>query len=501
MAAQASAAPLRAAVYTRISNDPEGREKGVERQEQDCRALAEQYGYDVVAVFEENDVSASTRSRKPRPQYDELMARAKAGQIDVILAYSNSRLTRRPMEVEDIIRLHEHHGIRVRTVVSGDDDLSTADGRMVARIKGNVDAAEAERTSERVRRAKAQAVAEGRYRGGKRPYGFEKDGVTVVPVESAVIREATSAVLAGRSVRAIARELNERGVKTSQGAEWTQMSLRDVLIRPRNAGLLSKGQITHGDFEIIGAAVWDAIVPEETWRALFDLLTEPSRRTNAANNDTRWLGSGLYVCGKPTGEVDAAGHPIKCGARMRTSASGATASRPNHVRKVHYRCAASAHMHVMQAATDDHVMSEVAKLVRDPRIASHLQPAAVDLSAEREERADLTRRLESFERDYALGHITGPQLAKSTALVEAQIAKVDDRLAKAIRRNASSPIFNAADPGAAFLAAPIDVQRSVLASVLQVEIVPAVRTGVSWSTDRVRLYPLEVADVAGRVER
>ncbi len=62
------------------------------------------------------------------------------------------------------------------------------------------------------------------------------------------------------------------------------MSLRDVLIRPRNAGLLSKGQITHGDFKVIGAAVWDAIVPEETRRAAFDVFTEPSRRTNAANN-------------------------------------------------------------------------------------------------------------------------------------------------------------------------------------------------------------------------
>lgn len=273
----------------------------MERQEQDCRALAARHGFEVVRVFEENDVSASTRSRKSRPQYDELMARAMAGQIDVILAYSNSRLTRRPMEVEDIIRLHENHGIRVRTVVSGDNDLSTADGRMVARIKGNEDAAEAERTSERVKRAKAQAVAEGRYRGGKRPYGYEKGGVAIVPSEASIIWDATTAVLAGRSVRALARELNERGVRTSQGAQWTQMSLRDVLIRPRNAGLLSRGQLTHGDFEIVGPAVWEAVVPEDTWRAVFDLLTEPSRRTNAATNDTRWLGSGLYVFEKPKG--------------------------------------------------------------------------------------------------------------------------------------------------------------------------------------------------------
>lgn len=107
-----------------------------------------------------------------------------------------------------------------------------------------------------------------------------------------------------------------------------------------------------------------------------------------------------------------------------------------------------------------------------------------------------TRRLDTLDRDYTLGHISGAQLAKSTAIIEAQITEVDARLAKAIRRNWSSPIFAAADPDSALPAAPIDVQRSVLTSVMQVVIVPAIRSRVSWSNDRPPLHPLLYASDA-----
>ena len=85
--------PRRAVIYCRISNDPEGRELGVKRQEVDCRALADRLGLTVIRVYVENDVSASTLSSKPRPQYAAMLAAIDAGEADVILAYSNSRLT------------------------------------------------------------------------------------------------------------------------------------------------------------------------------------------------------------------------------------------------------------------------------------------------------------------------------------------------------------------------------------------------------------------------
>ncbi|HSK55338.1 MAG TPA: recombinase family protein [Jiangellales bacterium] len=123
-------------VYTRISRHPEGEALGVERQRQDCLDQATREGWQVLDVLVENDVGASSYSRKPRPLYAQLLQRAQRREFDVILAYSNSRLTRRPLELEELIRLPESTGVRLATVVSGDDDLSTADGRMLARIKG-----------------------------------------------------------------------------------------------------------------------------------------------------------------------------------------------------------------------------------------------------------------------------------------------------------------------------------------------------------------------------
>ena len=78
--------PVRAAIYARISDDKEGREAGVTRQVEDCRALAERLGWqlhpDVDPVLIDNDISASTKSRQRRPAFDSLLAEVGAGAFD-----------------------------------------------------------------------------------------------------------------------------------------------------------------------------------------------------------------------------------------------------------------------------------------------------------------------------------------------------------------------------------------------------------------------------------
>ena len=63
--------------------------------------------------YRENDTSASTRTKIHRPAYEQLLSDVNAGLVDVVVAYSTSRLTRRPLEYERLIdlvtrrRLHE----------------------------------------------------------------------------------------------------------------------------------------------------------------------------------------------------------------------------------------------------------------------------------------------------------------------------------------------------------------------------------------------------------
>jgi DNA invertase Pin-like site-specific DNA recombinase len=75
----------RAAIYTRISSDREGAGLGVERQEADCRALAEQLGWEIVAVHSDNDLSAY--SGKPRPGYEALLADLRADVADAVICW------------------------------------------------------------------------------------------------------------------------------------------------------------------------------------------------------------------------------------------------------------------------------------------------------------------------------------------------------------------------------------------------------------------------------
>ena len=98
--------------------------------------------------------------------------------------------------------------------------------------------------------------------------------------------------------------------------------------------------------------------------------------------------------------------------------------------------------------------------------------------------------------DYAQSLITGQQLRKVTESVTKELTEIDERMAVAIQQSTASPIIGAIDPQA-FLDAPVDVQRAVLATVLKVEVLPSARRGVAWTSDRIRLIPIAArGDVA-----
>jgi hypothetical protein len=58
---------IRAAIYARISYDPDARAVGVDRQREDCLGLAASRGWTVVAEYIDNNVSASSTRGKPAP--------------------------------------------------------------------------------------------------------------------------------------------------------------------------------------------------------------------------------------------------------------------------------------------------------------------------------------------------------------------------------------------------------------------------------------------------
>lgn len=57
--------PQAAAIYARIPSVPDGSRLGVDRQVEDCKALAGSLGWPVVEVYVDNDVLAYSGRRHP----------------------------------------------------------------------------------------------------------------------------------------------------------------------------------------------------------------------------------------------------------------------------------------------------------------------------------------------------------------------------------------------------------------------------------------------------
>lgn len=286
---------MRAAIYARISDDPEGREAGVTRQVEDCEGLIAMNGWGMSPYqpFIDNDISASTLSKKRRPKYEDLIELVRQGEIDAIVYYTNGRLTRRPREYEDLIELHLQTGVTYASVKSVDADLSTADGRMIARVLAAQDAAEAERISERVRRANVQRRAQGKPEPSSRAFGFEKGGERLVSEEAELIREAAHRVAdEGWSLGDVQKDWNKRGVKTVRGAQWSRTTVSRALTSPRTAGLLSlKG-------EVVGPGEFDGIITPELRKRVMAQLDTKRGSSRVTFKQRKNVLSGFLVCGK-----------------------------------------------------------------------------------------------------------------------------------------------------------------------------------------------------------
>lgn len=276
-------------MYARISDDRDGDRLGVERQLSDCRAHAERLGWPEPETFVDNDLSAYKRYVE-RPEYRRLLEGIADGSITAVVVYDTDRLHRQPRELEEFMDVCEAAAVTDLATVAGDIDLSTPDGRLMARIKGAMAAKESDDKSRRIKRKALELAQNGKLGGGgTRPFGYESDRRTVRRDEGAIVAEAAGRVLAGETVRSICVDLNDRGVRTVNGREWVPQ----VLTRILKSGRISGRREHRG--EIVAEAEWEGIISAADSDRLRAILSDPSRRKNG--NARRYLLAGMLRCG------------------------------------------------------------------------------------------------------------------------------------------------------------------------------------------------------------
>ena len=431
---------LQAVIYCRISLDRSGKALGVEQQERDCRALADRLGLPVREVYIDNDISASSYSKKVRPGYRRMLRDLQVAPADIVCMHTD-RLYRQPRELEDLVDAVEKLSITVHTVQAGEIDLSTGSGQMVARMLGAAAAHESRRMSERrMARKQAQRLA-GEYGGGPRPFGFESDGVTVKLDEAERIRQAVMNLLAGRTLYSLVSEWNAAGVRTSTGVRWAARQLSRVLVRARNAALIEH------DGEIIGNAVWPAIISEDELRAVRAVLRNPARKISPGPARKHLL-SGYLRCGV-------------CGGPMVVSYSGGVRGRAV------YRCTPGngpGHVSRTVAALDEYVTRMVLGYLSQPE--NVIPPPGEDTTLAHTRLAAITAELDELAELVGQQQISARQMAIASAPLEAEAQKLRERIDAALVVDALGAFRGAEDPAEVWEQLDLDRCRNVVSRLV-----------------------------------
>jgi DNA invertase Pin-like site-specific DNA recombinase len=437
-----------AAIYCRISQDRAGAGVKVEDQERDCRALAERLGL-VVAddlIFTDNDITAH-RGKKTRPGYQRLLAALRAGQVGAVLCTHADRLHRSVKELEGYI--DASGDVPTYQVMAGPLDLATASGKRNARLAAVIAEGEIDQAIERMRAARLHKVQRGEWTGNKRPYGYEGDGVSVVPVEREAVAWACGQILSGMSLSATAKALNARELFSSTGRPWDARTLRRMLLRARNAGLsVHRGQV-------VAKAVWPALVTETTWRGVVAVLSDPARRT-APGGPPRWLGTNLYRC--------------HCGELVVSKARGGP-----HKMAV-YTCSAGAHLSRNAQEVDAYVR-DVTVVVLVERGRGLLVPeGAHERMAELNARdAELAGKLAELGRAFTADVIDLPTVEAATSSIRAEREQITAELTDMARGSILSGVADAVDVAAAFDACDLSRRRAIVDLLMVVTLLPSRR--------------------------
>ena len=173
------------------------------------------------------------------------------------------------------------------------------------------------------------------------------------------------------------------------------------------------------------------------------LLDDPARVTNRSGSTVRkHLGAGLYRCGE-------------CGEPVRTRAR-------------YYSCNAG-HLTRTRDAIDDFVRALVVARLQKKDLRRHKKQADPEVKdAFSEQIAQQRARIARAERDYDAEAIEGADLARIRDAARTEITRLEaERLASGTG-TVLAPILGTPDPAAAFLEAPIALQRTMIDTLMTV---------------------------------
>jgi site-specific DNA recombinase len=238
-----------AAIYARVSSEQQREENTIASQTASLIEFAQSHDLEVPKewVFEDEGYSGATLER---PGLERVRDLAAEGQIQIVLAYSPDRLSRKYAYQILLMEEFARHGVETRFVKSPQGD--SAEDQLLVQFQGMIAEYERAQILERSRRGKRHRAQVGEVSVlSNAPYGYRYIRKTDEVPAAYIIDEAEARVVRsvyemytveGLSIGEITRRLNSERIPTRKASRWERSVVWALLRNSAYRGLACFGK-------------------------------------------------------------------------------------------------------------------------------------------------------------------------------------------------------------------------------------------------------------------
>lgn len=264
--------PLRAAVYARTSSASRGHGYSLDEQVKRSVDRTHSLGWEVRFVYTDEAVSGKDPDR---PMFQKMLDMAGKRAFDVVVFWKLDRFSRSLMhavQLESELREYDVYLYSVTEQI----DTTTATGRFNFRNIASAAEFERDMIRQRTKIGLNGLAEEHKWPNDNPPLGYKltsDNKLSVDDEEKELVIKIFEMYVEQRSMPEVASELNQEGVQTSAGGEWTPRAVGDIL----------RNKIYRGTYELADVEEYVdeyQIVDEET----FDEVTDVRMRFQGDNS-------------------------------------------------------------------------------------------------------------------------------------------------------------------------------------------------------------------------
>ena len=298
---------IRVAAYARVSSAKDAMHHSLSAQVSYYSGLIQShYGWKYCGVYADEGI---TGTKEDREGFQRMLQDCRDGKLDVIITKSISRFARNTVTLLETVRELKGMGIAVLFEEQRINTLSS-DGELMLTILAGFAEEESLSVSENMKWRIRKNFEEGKpWRYFMLGYRNRGGIMTVIPDEAEIIKSIYSDYLSGDGIMAIMKRLNENGVKTQSGCEFSPSAITRILQNYAYTGnlllqntyrenhLSKVTRVNNGELPKYHAAeTHEAIIPEATFNAVQEEMLKRREKFAHKKHAAQYPFSSLITC-------------------------------------------------------------------------------------------------------------------------------------------------------------------------------------------------------------